>query len=117
MEKVKLPKEVAEAIDTISRMQNWKMRIMECMFDDSRTLSKEMSIVKTFFFNTGDNGEIIMSALVNGYEVEMTPEERIKCAISNAGNLAPIDSDTAYIRGIRVALEIYGIKIPGVNAE
>ena len=118
MEKVKLPREVADAIDSISRMQNWKMRIMECMFDDQRSLSSEMATVKTFFHNNGTNGELIMQALVNGYEVEQTPEDKVRELFRVEGERDNNGSPHAswILTGALRVLEAYNIKIEGVNS-
>lgn len=125
MEKVKLPREVADAIETISRMQNWKMRVMECMFDDHRSLSSEMSTVKTYFHYNGTNGELIMQALVNGYEVEQTPEDNVRDRYNRYLDQVKMYRDREQrsdelhwegrIYGIRECLFDLGIKIEGVN--
>ncbi|SDJ62120.1 DUF1642 domain-containing protein [Paenibacillus naphthalenovorans] len=104
-EKVKLPREVAEAIE--------RFRNIGC---------DNASIIYTFasgedknnidFANyAADNFDTLLQALVNGYEVEQTPEEIIKHLYDNM--FSP--NQDAYRNGMIDTLNALNIKIKGVN--
>ncbi|MBS4195389.1 hypothetical protein [Lederbergia citri] len=60
----------------------------------------------------------IMSALVNGYEIEKSPEEKLREYFNEANVLIPV-SKTHYQLGVRDAVrktvDILGITIEGIN--
>ena len=65
----------------------------------------------------------LMSALVNGYEVELTPEEKVREYCTTVGQAfrdRHSDEGASYnsgrLTGIRTTLTLLGIKIEGVNA-
>jgi hypothetical protein len=107
MEKVTLPKEVAEA------MENLLSRGAE---------DKDIIAYGMARFTTENAGEIyryaqdnfygLMSALVNGYQVEQTPEERLR---EYYDNMLFANGDT-YSDVIKHTLDILGIEIDGINA-
>ncbi|MGD7007587.1 DUF1642 domain-containing protein [Metabacillus sp. 84] len=122
-EKVVLPKEVAEAIEKV-----WSM-------SDNATLSKHLylnnwtqlykdkrpveDVVKLEEYAEEKPIEY-MTALVNGYTVEQTPEERLlewyQGYKSDKGLSAwAAGRRDGIITGIPVALNILGITIPGIN--
>ena len=73
MERVILPQAVGEALDTISRMDGYQLRLLEAMLHPKIELSSEMKVVDAWLDKGGQNFEILLQALVNGYEVEETP--------------------------------------------
>lgn len=123
MDKVKLPQEVAEAIEELRNvgMSNWAIIAIandpseysyvideECLGEYSTTLSR---------FKDRDK---LLGALVNGYEIEQTPEERLRDIFIDAANeRLSAGSDGEYyvgmMDGIRTALNTLGIKIVGIN--
>lgn len=111
-ERVRLRRDVAEALNELYEKGRTNKEIIEDFLHEDDVISVQASVIKEhMMFDT------FLQVLVNGYEVEQTPEDRIRWAICNAGDLAPLDSDTAYVQGIKCALEVYGIRIKGVNAE
>ena len=67
-----------------------------------------------------------LAALINGYEVEKTPEEKVREYFGeaqrrrrerrDAGDIESMRYNSGKIDGVRTALAILGIKIEGVNA-
>ncbi|GED14031.1 hypothetical protein [Aneurinibacillus migulanus] len=119
MDKVKLPKEVAEAIKTLKNAEITTFEIICSLAHERWGHSKHVSeahktLRKFSFGNSGRNGDVLLKALVNDYELEPTPEEKVlseykaRQPYSNYGN--------AYRQGVRDTLNAYGIKIEGVNA-
>lgn len=107
MDKVKLPKEVAIAMDQIFKDMDdeqisWSVHnIIGCRVQE---LSTPGAKIKEYF-----NGKwmLFMQALVNGYE-EQTPEEKLKKLYDSY--------DSWEVKaGIKIALRELGIKIQGVN--
>lgn len=105
-EKVKLPKEVCDALDSITTYAE-DSEIVHLVFTgacdtwDTQRLSKVTP-------NT------IMRALVIGYEAEMTAEEQIKelyqdTLMMKSASLTSSAIDEGYRMGIRDALRIHGI--------
>lgn len=114
-EKVKLPREVGEAIShfftTTNRIDFPVQAIMKVAMEDVRYISSpdHCDAIKEYV-KSYDNLKVLLSALVNGYEVEETPEEKIKKYYEN--HAMKYDSAMA----IRHVLDILNIKIEGVNA-
>lgn len=109
-EKVKLRKHVAESLDHI------------CGDPFNTNLYSRLMTYRNEF-QTVSNGidlDTIMQALVLGYEVEETPEERIKrifdrSVIEHGDIGCQLDSYTTKILTVEI-LNILGKKIEGVNA-
>jgi hypothetical protein len=124
MNKVTIPREVAEAIEELRNagMSNWAIIAIandpseysyvigeKCLGKYSTTLSR---------FKERDK---LLGALVNGYEIEQTPEERLRdIFIDVANKRLSARSDGEYyvgmMDGIRTALNTLSIKIVGINA-
>lgn len=125
MNKVTIPREVAEAIEELRNagMSNWAIIAIandpseysyvideKCLGEYSTTLSR---------FKERDK---LLEALVNGYQIEPTPEERLRdIFIDVANERLSAGSDGEYyvgmMDGIRTALNTLGIKIVGINAR
>ncbi|MDH5159882.1 hypothetical protein [Heyndrickxia oleronia] len=63
--------------------------------------------------------EKLMSALVNGYEIEATPEEKVRKyydEIKEMYERYEYDIDDGVLTGVRKTLDLLDIKIEGVNA-
>jgi hypothetical protein len=119
-EKVLLPREVAEAIENVRKRLG---------------LSDEVILYKTYIngweaewtevLNANGDGNkafLIAKALVNGYEIEETPEEKLRQYYSNVNEefneLLGSDSRLyGVLEGIENTLDILGIEIPGINVE
>jgi hypothetical protein len=79
MEKVILSKEIADALNDVSNFYSPVEIIAEIVKDIGCSAygTKMSTLVKMYHSGTLDIDEL-MNALVNGYEIEKTPEEKIK---------------------------------------
>ena len=133
MTKVKLPKEIAEAIDhlrTITTTNYDVIRVVE--FTDLNPVVRK---VYDWAYKTSGKGtpDLLMQALVNGYEIEKTPEElraiahgkvrdyyaELKRKESRARFWDDYEEVLANMRKRHATtdvLRMLGIKIEGVNA-
>lgn len=92
MEKAKLPKELYEQFKQREHNPNWKQYILQ------RYLNHEVNLSIDF--------ETLLQALVNGYEVEQTPEEKaIKYIMDNS----KVSTESFY--AIKEVLKILNIKL------
>lgn len=122
MNKPTIPNEVADVIEGLrneSAYQN--VGIIDIAMRTGGGLHRDTVTLQTIPF------DILMAALVNGYDREMTEEERIHREIrvkyvekrSSArlmGHAWHSRETSAYADGIRFALDTLGIQIEGVNA-
>ena len=120
-EKVTVSKEVAEAIETLrSNVGGHNLNeygIITYLDNDAqRRAYPELNVLYSYYLSGSANGYPVdlMKALINGYEVEKTPEEIIK---ENYEELCDYDDlDRACKDSFRFVLDTLGIKIEGVNA-
>ena len=96
-EKVKLPKEVCDALDL--EHKNWSN--FEIIL---RTINNKWVLPKHRALNSADS-DMLMRALVLGYEPELSTEEQLKDLYEHP----PEFRQDAYRKGIRDALRIHGI--------
>ncbi|WP_176222081.1 DUF1642 domain-containing protein [Tuberibacillus sp. Marseille-P3662] len=114
IEKVVLPKYVADAIKELQKYHD-NQKIVYLAFK-AGSLAKNIQIIANF---AADNFDEFLNALVNGYEVEQTPEERIKQKFDHAYNIYLYNINPAgwgFCEGVKTVLNEYGTKIPGINA-
>ena len=112
MEKVKLPREIAADIE---RFRNIKCENVEIIY--AFASGKDASN-RRFADFAADNFDTLLSALVNGYEVEETPEDKVREQYKTPRHFLNKDEDTEadiYRKGIKFALDTLGITIKGVN--
>lgn len=109
MEKVRLPKEVAEAIDYFRSIGYSNIGIIREVSDPQT--SESGRTLKKFLTDDGDYN-VLMDALINGFEVEQTPEDKVREHFKRL--LEDGKHNEANI--IHVTLDDLGIKIEGVNA-
>jgi hypothetical protein len=115
MEKVKLTREVAEAMDRFQHQYGSETLFrVEGYVGEDTAQADAYDIVR--WMRKG-NYRTYYTALVNGYEVEETPEEKVRGLYSNKipfhngiGELS-----ISYRAGIRDTLDALNIKIKGVN--
>lgn len=124
MEKVKLPKEVADAIKSLS--MKWGRKAFLQADYITRSGHKEAVVINEYFkpFESSDSKgfDELVSALYIGYEVEpepitvtITPEQQSEIK-EYLGSLDPAKaSDELKIKGFIAALDLADIKIPGIN--
>lgn len=113
--KVTLPREVAEAIEMY--LTEFDKRALLHTFCDPKT--KGWTPRYSVFHNV--NLDTLMSALVNGFEIEQSPEEKVREYyeaneqmedwIGQDGHDARLTLDV-----IEQTLDLLGIKIEGINA-
>ena len=103
-EKVKLPKDVCDALDLMTEFYKYpESKIVSYIVRKSF----DVDLDKRLLCLNEQDADVIMCALVLGYEPELTPEERIKERYKNGFRG---DSQGIFRAGIREALQIHGIK-------
>jgi hypothetical protein len=119
--RVTLPREVAEAIEDL-RNKGWRNTYLMRIPFTSSVSGTSSDIIRQYAV---DNLETYMSALVNGYEIEKSPEDKVREYYEEMREVfkSTIDGsyDEEYLRGIMhgvvKTLNLLGIKVPGVNAS
>jgi hypothetical protein len=124
MEKVSLPKEIADALDGVKQFYKSNADIIADIIESRVPLipcgEHLLPLIKYSRKDAG-NADILMSALINGYEIEQTPEERLHQyyeklkMFTESTSFAPVGSYFSEMEGIKNTLDILGIKIEGVN--
>jgi hypothetical protein len=105
-EKIKLPKKVAKDIEFIKSFAKWTDReIIAAKAKEDAPFNGAYSGLNECDFDT------LLRALVNGYEVEKTPEEEVR-ELYRGYIEAGHQSEAA---AIRAAFIRYGVRIEGVN--
>lgn len=106
-EKVKLPKEVCDALDLARKHTSDAYIIARICNEDGFYISRLL---------IEQDPDLIMKALVLGYEPEMTAEDQIKeVYFSELGNDSFYDSGKKY--GIQKSLRIHGIKYDWLDGD
>ena len=82
--------------------------------------------IHDFINNTKGNFDVFLSALVNGYQVEKTPEEKVRdyyctceanwLSADERTNIAVAEHLSGQLLAINTTLDLLGIQIEGVNA-
>jgi len=121
-----LPREVADAIESMRKEGHGNFTIMRLA--QGSIFDGPLRTIQYFAFN-GENGgtpDILMSALINGYEIEKLPEDHVKDYFNRLNELAKQCHEKAdheqeseflaEITGVTHTLNLLGIKIEGVNA-
>lgn len=112
MEKVKLPREVAEAIERYWSRWSPEAHLKHIKLTDWSGISeRDGDAHRTLVSYAKEHPVEYIQALVNGYEVESAPEDKVRHYYDNYAE--------AYggRESIRRVLQILNIKIPGVNAS
>ncbi|MGR6115866.1 DUF1642 domain-containing protein [Aeribacillus composti] len=119
-EKVLLPREVAEDIERLRKKGCSNFTIVRLAFE----AYSDYSTIRKWAFDINGRGtpDLLMKALVNGYEIEETPEEKLRQYYSDVyeqyNELFKSDSRLyGVLEGIENTLDILGIEIPGINVE
>lgn len=136
--KVKLPRDVAEAIGEL-KSNGWKKHSIvvatfdgESYFDNS--FQEEIDILRRYFTLNETREPLLLSALVNGYEIEKSPEEleaerkeelreyyeslyeeREKLTSREFGFTDKYTFGSGVLFGIEKTLNLLGITIEGIN--
>ena len=121
MSKVILPKSVAEAIETMRSkgVSNYGIIDNSSRYPTSR--SEETVWRWAFGESRTGNPDLLMSALVNGYEIEKSPEEKLREYYEDhvkdeiSGDYDRKFTGEATTKAIVDTLDILGITIEGIN--
>lgn len=125
MEKVTLPKEVAEAISALREIGWSNVRIASALEHGNASDGSNVGMLRKFAYVDGDNEDLILAALVNGYEIEKTPEEQIRELYEGTKDNYPSKTSLnewgeGYCAGVLNTVEnilyILGIEVEGINA-
>ena len=116
MKKVKLPKHVAEALDQVIGKYQYKSHIVRDSVVGNDSIDGMEIIIRYFRRESGNISDELLHALVIGYEVERTPEERLRDYYEY---LQRIKSDSIYddlrAEAVEETLDILGITVEGIN--
>lgn len=120
MSKVTLPKEVGEAIENLRDFGFTDYGIIVESADTTRKGNEidELRIIRKFTFESeGDGAQIILQALVNGFEVERTPHDELRDLYYEMSVAADSGSRYSHIgrRTVEKTLNILGITVEGIN--
>lgn len=127
--KVVLPREVAEAIDTMRKSGYKDYEILRNAGGDNTGTPNKVIRGWAFSVRSVGSADLLMQALVNGYEVEKTPEEKMQKKYQDHAETASFyvgkkldiyesqqeRYSSGYVRGVKDFADFYGIKIEGVN--
>lgn len=117
-EKVAVPREVAEAIDHMRTLSVSNYRILKAVERGDNYATSRSALIRDWAFEGRREPDLLLQALVNGYEVAKTPEESVREYYVNVTELIdkfndPFDDGARC--GISGTLNLLGIKIEGVN--
>lgn len=118
--KVTLPREVAEAIEKL-RSITWTDYGMLSAVRNAPENPNAVTVSEWAFGEGSGSPDLLMRALVNGYEVEKTPEEKVREYYDRynpeyATTLFTEELFTGRRQGVYNTLDLLGIKIEGINA-
>lgn len=114
MTKVTLPRDVAKAIESLREISCNNQVIVEAAI--GYMSGSNASTIHTYARKSEGSLNDILSALVNGYEIEQTPEERLREYYAGLRNDRIGGSKYCEANGIFQTLSILGITIAGINA-
>lgn len=122
-DKVKLPKEVAEAIQIQRNKEGYTNYGMIQLWERMKYpehLNDNLKIMKSYFKDRP--ADLYVEVIVNGYEVEQTPGDKVKAQFDewqqmhyNSTKFEDRVQLTERMNGMLKTLDIFGIKIEGVN--
>jgi tartrate dehydratase alpha subunit/fumarate hydratase class I-like protein len=106
-EKVKLPRAITEGLEEFYRCDETNRDILAAVLVNAN--SKASHTLRDFFCQDDGYFNLLLEVLVNGYEVEETPEDKVREYYNGMLNTTgPVV--------IRQVLSLLNIKIEGVNA-
>ncbi|WP_368900708.1 hypothetical protein [Oceanobacillus oncorhynchi] len=119
MEKVKLPQKIAEYLNVMTD----RHKSIHAVYDEIKHgygVANKIILRDYFFESKESSPDILLKALVNDYEVEETPEEKLIKVYKQYLQSTSIGSMDARLfackaAGIRETLDILGIEIKGIN--
>ncbi len=116
-EKVTLPREVADAIEEMRGKGTSNFGVLRRAYG-AISIEPDLTLKKWAFDGEGDGTpDELMRALVNGYEVEKSPEDRVREYYKACEPITHTNYTNVGRRdGIVTTLDLLGITIEGVNA-
>jgi hypothetical protein len=121
--KITVPPSVATAIRFFTDLADTKHEA----FADILSLGYESDRSKLILSHFDGDYDLLMEALICGYEVEKSPEDhvrdyycRLKELVEIASQDANLDTESEFLseqHGVIMTLNLLGIKIAGVNAN
>jgi hypothetical protein len=116
---VVLPREVAEAIEGL-REKGWNNAWLIQIPFKKELGGEKIGTIKKYAMG---NLETYMTALINGYEIEKSPEEKVREYYESHMNQVELTEHLSYEEGyvdgvidaVEETLNLLGIKIEGVN--
>lgn len=127
MEKVIFPKEVAQAIESVLKKHEHDDIINHLALTNWSYLAgmfkKEYSVLYEFAKTSMID---YVNGLINGYEVELTPEEKVRALYEEALQIqlkaynyqpATVSFSQGVTTGIAKTLNALGIKVDGITSE
>ena len=115
MEKVKLPKHVAEALDVLIPKYRHKAHLVHETVRGNSTSEEWETIRRYFRKDDGNTSDDLLRALVIGYEIERTPKERLRDYYEYLRQSRRRSIQDQQADAIKEALEILGITVAGIN--
>lgn len=124
MQKVRLPREVAEALDQIKSIHKYPIRAVIEKFKGEK-IDDYPALSDYFEQDRSRRIETIMEALVNDYEIEETPEDKVREYFRHHYEFGNDTSNGIYghvedrikYETVLTVLEMLNIKIDGVNTN
>jgi hypothetical protein len=120
MEKITIPHRVAEEIRTLRIGLGWTN---EQVLNRQFLLEEECEAIVNYIDESIENTHKYYLAVTQGYEVELTPEERVReyyeglvKTICEELDMETKDCAKAEAAGVRTTLRLLGIEMNGVNA-
>lgn len=121
MEKVKISKLLVEGIKSIQACYKSGIEFdIEALGNEQAANCAGIKVVYDFVHVSRENMRLYFSALVNGYEVEETPEDKVKnyfksIAISHSDDQYVVGFNLGARKAIIETLNLLNIKIDGIN--
>lgn len=117
--KVVLPKEVAEAVEW-ARTEEGQSNYNIVRLSAGAVFSEHLLSIQRWAFDSSGKGspDKLMQALVNGYEVEQTPEDKLRKFFHTKPNRMHPDTvlyNSGAKHGVKKTLSILGITVEGIN--
>jgi Protein of unknown function (DUF1642). len=114
-DKVKLPREVAEAIEDLRKDHYDNRALIDEIYEGAAR-----PVLQAY---AETNFDTLLNALINGYEIEKSPEEKVREYYEGLIETKQDLSNDDYTRelaayeasGVSKTLDLLGIKIEGVN--
>lgn len=118
--KVKVSKEVAEAIEDVRSVGYTDFQIIQDTVEDEgkTAYGTKMPALIKFAKYSSENQQTLFLALANEYEVEKTPEEMVAEQYRNRQRMYDKfgnDEDYGAMEGIEFVAKAYGLKNEGVS--